>query len=228
MRIINVLSSFNCDALTNPNILLCFTFPYCHSMVFNQLAMILVGLTIFFPPGANSDPCPTGLVAVNVTSSADIENLTDVISCTGQGDFNVTWYSSLTLGQSISVHGLKNVTITGVAFPTIHGGLGDDNDGGAGGGTGIFSVSDRSTLSLNKMVLAGGKSENGAAVNLVSHSSLFVYDCNFTAHNASNGGETRRLPPVEVEINNSHVVRHDHSVLLLNMCPAGQTVDVLY
>ena len=49
------------------------------------------------------------------------------------------------LAEVIEISDLKNVTMTGVGFPTIHGRLYDESDGGAlvnaGGGTGIFSVS---------------------------------------------------------------------------------------
>lgn len=183
-------------------------------MVPHLLATILAGLAISFLPGVNSDPCPTGTVSVNVTSAADIDDLNDVMNCTGQGNFNVSWYSSLILGQNVNVHGLKEVTIAGFGFPTIHGGLGDDYDGGAGGGTGMFSVSDMSTLSLSKLVLAGGKNTYGGAVDLVSSSFLFAHDCNFTNHNASYGGETPTFPSPRVVFSKSHVVQYDHSLLL--------------
>lgn len=164
-----------------------------HSMVFCMLAMVLVGLTISFLSGAESAACPIGTVAMNVASAADIEILTDILNCTVRGDFDVTWHSNQTLAQRIEVSNMKNVTVTGSGNHTIHGGLGDDNDGGAvihaGGGTGIFSVSDGSKLTLTNVVLAGGNASRGGAVELVSDSSLFVYDCSFTSNYASDGGE---------------------------------------
>ncbi|CAN0266005.1 unnamed protein product, partial [Laminaria digitata] len=67
----------------------------------------------------------------------------------------------------------------------------DEDDGGslvnAGGGIGIFSVSGGSKLSLTNLVLEGGNAEYGAAINLLSSSYLFAYDCNFLNNNASIG-----------------------------------------
>ncbi|CAN0495476.1 unnamed protein product, partial [Laminaria digitata] len=59
----------------------------------------------------------------------------------------------------------------------------------AGGGTGIFAVSGGSNLSLTNLVLEGGNTEYGAAVNLLSSSYLFAYDCTFVNNIASFGGK---------------------------------------
>ena len=157
------------------------------------LALSLAGLTSFLASGAESAPCPSGTIGLNVTSEADIHKLTQVFNCTGQGSFNVKWYSSVTLAQRIDISSMKNVTITGSGFPTIRGGLGtDENDRGEGvdpdKGTAIFSVSNGSTLRLSHLVLTGGQAENGGAVYLVSSSTLFVFGCTFANNNASNGG----------------------------------------
>lgn len=167
--------------------------------MFDLLVMMLAGLTVFFASGAESAPCPSGTVGVNVTSEADIHRLTHVLNCTGQGSFDVRWYSSLTLAHRIEVSDAKNVTIRGSASPTIRGGIIDAGKGDGGtvidrenATTGIFSVSDGSTLRLSHLVLAGGREKNGGAVDLVSSSNLFLVDCAFLNNNASKGGKTRR------------------------------------
>ena len=100
----------------------------------------------------------------------------------------------MTIEERIELFDRKNVTVTGTSFPSFFGGLGDDNADGvvidAGSGTGIFSVSNGSTLRLNNLVLEGGNAENGGAVDVRSSSSLFVFGCLFANNKASNGGET--------------------------------------
>lgn len=156
-------------------------------MLFNLLALALAVVAISFPLGTESAPCPTGTVAMNVASAADVQNLTDVLNCAGPGDFNVLWHSNQTLAQRIEVSDRKNVTVTGSAFPTIHGVQYDDND--AGGGSGMFYVTRGSTLRLSNLVLDGGSAENGGSVRVLSSSNLFVYSCTFSNNIASKGGE---------------------------------------
>ena len=185
-------------------------------MAFVKLVPTLSGLALSFISGAESALCPTGTVEINVTSIADVHNLNDVMNCTGEGDFMVTWYSNLTLDQTIEASNMKNVTVTGVGSPTIHGGLYNENTGednlDAGEGLGIFSVSDASTLKLSNLVLTGGNAQDGGAVNLLSSSSLFVYDCTFLSNNASNGGETIHV----MEFSTSRVTRQKQSVFLVS------------
>lgn len=183
-------------------------------VLFDILAMVLTGVAIAFMSGAESAKCPTSTVVVNVTSAEDVQILADALKCTGGGDFNVTWYSNLTLGQTIEVSYLTSVTITGSGSPVIHGGLGGDTYGSAfldgESGTALFSVSDGATLSLVNLILVGGKSGNGGAVALFSSSSLYVYGCNFALNNASDGGETRCVSYHRMDSTNNHVARYDH------------------
>lgn len=155
----------------------------------------MAGFAVSCLPGAHSAPCPVGTVDINVRYPADVHNLADAFNCTGQGAFNVTWYSNLTLVNSINVADMKQVTVTGSGSPTISGGLGDDNDDGSiddpRTGTQIFSVSNGSSLRLSHLVLEGGQAEHGGAIEVSSSSSLFVFDCSFSNNNASRGGETR-------------------------------------
>ena len=128
----------------------------------------------------------------------DVQNLTDELACAGERSFNITWLASLTIEERIEVSDHKNVTISGAGvLTTIRGPLGDDSNTGGivqyGSGGGIFSVSDGSTLRLNNLVLDGAKAEKGGAVDVLSSSSLFVFDCTFTTNNASEGGEIPRV-----------------------------------
>lgn len=159
--------------------------------------MMMVGLITCYLSGAELIPCPWTTVTVNVTTAADIRNLSDVLSCIGEGDFNITWYSSLNIAEPVVVSNEKNVTVTGVFFPRIRGGLVENNGDRAvveaGNGNGLFSVSNRSTLRLNNLVLAGGNAEHGGAISLYSSSSLDLFGCTFVDNNATNGGETTCL-----------------------------------
>lgn len=154
---------------------------------------IVVGLAVFFVSGAASTLCPSNIVAVNVTSTADAQNLTDALACTGAGNFDITWYPSVSIEQTIDVSNEKDVTVTGIGLPIIRGALYDDigdyttSDGGRG--TGIFKVSNGSTLRLSHLVLEGGNEDNGGAIHLDLDSSLVVFNCAFTNNNASRGGE---------------------------------------
>lgn len=167
--------------------------------MFDLLAMVLAALTIWFVSAAESVPCLSEHVGLNVTSEADIHELTQVFNCTGQGSFDVKLYSSVSLDQRIDIPIMTNVTITGYGFPTISGGLGVGTRDGSSvfdrenGTTGLFSVSNGSTLRLNHLVLAGGEADNGAAVRLYSSSTLFVFGCTFANNKAWNGGELTRL-----------------------------------
>lgn len=154
------------------------------------MAMMMVGFAISFILGTESALCPSSTVTIDVTSAADVQNLTDVLACTGEGAFDIVWYPSVTIGQEIEVSSGKNVAITGVGLPSIRGA---DADAEVGSGTGMFSVSNGSTLTLNHLVLEGGNAEHGGAVNLISSSFLFVLSCAFANNSAENGGETTSL-----------------------------------
>lgn len=160
------------------------------------MAMIIVGLAISFMPAAESALCLSSTVAINVISPADVQNLTDVFACPGRGTFDISWYSSATITQTIEISDMKEVTITGVGVPRVGGALADNNGAGAvvntefGSDTGMFSVSNGSTLRLNHLVLEGGNAEHGGAISLKLSSSLFVLSCVFANNIAENGGET--------------------------------------
>lgn len=169
-----------------------------YRMILYAMTLLAAGLGISSTSGAPSAPCPSGTIIVNVTSMVDVQNLTDELACAGEGSFNITWLVSLTIEERIEVSDHKNVTITGAGvLTTIRGPLVDDSNTDGivqyGSGDGIFSVSDGSTLRLNNLVLDGGQAEKGGAVDVLSSSFLFVFDCTFTSNNASEGGEIPRV-----------------------------------
>lgn len=161
------------------------------------MAILAAGMIMPFMSAAEPARCPSNTVLVDVYSTADVQILTDELACTGEGFFNITWHQSLSVEKNIKVSGNKNVTITGTDFrSSIRGAFADDNAGSVvnyGGGTGIFSVSNGSSLRLNYLVLEGGRAENGGAVDVISNSSLYLFGCNFTDNRASIGGETLLL-----------------------------------
>lgn len=157
--------------------------------------MIVVGLAIsLVSTAAASTPCPSSTVTIDVTAASDVRNLADALACTGAGTFNITWYLSTAIEQTIEVSHTKDVTVTGVGMPSIRAASADNNAdevfAGGGSDTGIFAASKGSTLRLNQLVLEGGDAEHGGAVNLRSNSSLFASGCIFTHNTATYGGET--------------------------------------
>lgn len=158
-------------------------------------AIMMAGWTLLFISGAETAPCPGGTVDIHVTEAGDLPRLSDVLNCTGGGVFNISWLSSLYIPQVIEVSSSKVVTVTGSGFPTISGVLNDDVDAvdveiDSGSTSGMFSVSDGSTLSINDIVMNGGQSEEGGAIAVLSSSSLWVSGCTFKNNNASTGGES--------------------------------------
>ena len=165
-------------------------------MTLHAMALLMAGLAFAFTSGAAASPCPAATVAIDVTSTAMVQNLTDVLACSGEGSFSITWHASLTIENTIKVSDNKNVTITGVGSAgIIRGALSGDVDDDSimqnRSRTGMFSVSNRSTLRLNHLVFDGGHAEKGGAVDVLSSSSLFVFDCTFTRNKASKGGEAK-------------------------------------
>lgn len=116
------------------------------------------------------------------------------LPCRVSGVFNVTWYNSLNIYQRIEISDHKNLTVTGIGFPTIRSALIDDEDidiaiDMGSSTTGLFRVQNASSLILNQLRIEGGSSDHGGAVSAVSSSLLYVHHCEFTNNNATNGGE---------------------------------------
>ena len=154
---------------------------------------MLAGMALaFFIPSVKPAQCPSGTVAISVTSIPDVQILSDALNCTGPGVFDVTWKGDLQLDRRIDASDMKIVTVTGSGFPTHSGALDRDNDSGAIGdarpGAGIFLVSDGSALHLNNVALYGGNAERGGAVSVLSSSYLSAFGCTFTNRIAIEGG----------------------------------------
>lgn len=161
------------------------------SMVWDAL-LVVAGWTISLTSGAELVACPTGTVEKSVTSSGDLHSLTDTMNCSGQGVFNVTLHSSVQLRKRIEVSDEKTVHIAGSGLPTIRAAVQGNNtpsaDTDTGETTGIFLVSNGSTLNISALVLEGGFSEYGGAVTVLSSSSLHAFDCVFRDNSAATGG----------------------------------------
>lgn len=167
---------------------MCLSVKLSSRTTFDFTTLMMVGVLFSLLCGAGSAPCPSSTVQVNVTSTTDLQNLTDALACSGKGVFDITWFSSMEITQIIEVSDSKEVAVTGTGFPTIRGAVLDDIGEG-----GIFSVSTGSSLRLIDLVLQGGNAQNGGAVNVHSSSTLFVVGCTFVNNTASNGGEATNL-----------------------------------
>ena len=152
----------------------------------NTMAAKLV-LLFSFLQMAEPGVCPDGTVSMKVATTSELKTLMTTIDCTGEGVFNVTWIGRVSLVEAIEIRDKKNLTVTGStsALTNFSSAIID-----AGGTTGIFTVYDGSTISLNSLVLEGGNEKRGAAVDARSSSSVIVDDCVFTNNIATNGGET--------------------------------------
>ena len=146
-----------------------------------------LALAFSFLQGAEPGVCPAGTMSMNVSTRSELQSLMTTINCTGEGVFNVTWMGHVSLVEAIEIREEKKLIVTGSASE-----LNDFSNAviDARGGTGMFNVYKESTLSLNRLVLQGGSSTNGSAVDARSSSSVIVDDCFFTNNNATNGGET--------------------------------------
>lgn len=150
------------------------------------LAALAASQSFLFMSGATPAPCSSGIVSMTVTTPADLLTMISTMNCTGEGTFDVVWTGTVPLLEVVEVSQMKRLTVTGSsrapADPSS-----DVMD--AGGATGIFRVSNGSTLTLNDMVLVGGTSVEGAAIHARDYSFVRVVGCTFTKNNATNGGE---------------------------------------
>lgn len=180
------------DTLTT-TILLCSCIVL-NSMVFYRMAMILAGVFTSLAHGAQQAPCPSHTVQVNLKSGGGVQSLTDAMNCTGAGVYNVTLHGRLQLKKRIEISAQKHITFTGYLDDAITG----YKDCGvaaidAGGTTGIFRVSQGSTLSIKDLQLRGGYSEDGGAVAVTSSSTFIASGCVFTNNSASTAGGEETL-----------------------------------
>ena len=158
------------------------------------MVAVATGLLLYFIAGVEGVECLSNAVVIDVATADDLQNFIEAINCTGEGNFNVTWFGNVQIGVRIDISGNKRLTVTGSGSnPNSAAGIDDDIDAvamiDAGGVNGIFSVSKRSSLNLNKLVLTGGHSLNGGAISASSLSAVRVVDCIFTNNTASTGGK---------------------------------------
>lgn len=164
-------------------------------MLFNGFAKLVAGFAIAFISGAQSAPCSSSPVHVDVATTADVQGLTANMTCTGEGVFDVTWYGSLEIEQTIVVSDQKSVTVTGSSYLSTSTAEPDANEPdaiiNAVNSSRIFLVSNGSTLTLNNLVLNGGYSEeSGGGVAVLTYAFLNVSGCVFTNNQAATtGGE---------------------------------------
>lgn len=156
-------------------------------LLLHFLAVMAGSQCLFFMAGAMSAPCSGDTVSMTVTTPAELQSMISLMNCTGKGTFDVVWTGTVPLLQAIEVSQMKKLTVTGSGR-----GFADPSSDvmDAGSTTGIFQVSNRSTLTLNGMVLDGGTSLQGAAIHARGYSFVRVNGCTFTNNNATDGGET--------------------------------------
>ena len=152
-----------------------------------NLMAVKSAILFSFLQGAEPGVCPAGTMSIDVATTSELQTLMKTINCTGEGVFNVTWIGRVSLLETIEVRQNKRLTVTGSTSA-----LADFSTAviDAGRTTGMFTVYDGSSLILNRLLLEGGTSANGAAVDARSSSSVSVDDCVFTNNVATKGGET--------------------------------------
>ena len=154
------------------------------------IVMAKLALMFSFLQGAEPGVCPASTVSMKVETTSELQTLMTTINCTGEGVFNVTWIGRVSLVEAIELREGKKLTVTGSTLE-----LTDFSSAAidAGWATGMFTVYNGSTLSLNSLVLEGGNVTNGAAIDVRSSSSVSVDDCVFANNIATDGGETLKI-----------------------------------
>lgn len=173
-----------------------------HALVAAMAAKVALFLSL--TSGAGAAPCPAGTTSMDVATTAELELMINTINCTGEGVFDVTWIGSVPVVQIIEVCEKKQLAVTGSTL-TLTTAAPTDTDLpsaviDAGSTTGIFRVCNGSTLTLNNLILDGGISTNGAAIDARASSAVYVTDCAFTNNNATTGGETVHVCTVRMVI----------------------------
>lgn len=152
--------------------------------------MILAGIAFSLVRGEQPAPCPSVTVAVELTSAGGVKPLTDALNCCGSGVFSITLQGRLQIEEIIEISDQKDVTVTASVEKTS-----ESNRGGslyaeidAGHSSGIFFVSNGSTLVISNLIINGGYSDNGGAVAVTSSSFLYVFNSTITNNKASSAG----------------------------------------
>lgn len=141
---------------------------------------------------------------MDVNSTADAEALVEALDCTGGGVFKVAWHGSVATNQTFHVTEGVSLTITGkqTSMSALDGHEGKATIAGDNitSQSGIFSISAASTLTLDNLVVQGGKPAidyGGGAVDAQgsadANTTVNVIDCLFT-HNTGNSSGARGRP----------------------------------
>lgn len=152
---------------------------------------LAVGMaSTLFISGVNSTEC-VNAQTIEVSSTADAQHLSDALTCTGGGVFDVIWYGSVSINQTIEVPDGISLTITGSGFSSS---LPLDRSASTAtilgvkstSQTGMFHVSGASTLNLDNLVLQGGYSDDNTGAGAVKAQgasgviqTVNVTDCHF-------------------------------------------------
>ncbi|MEP5729812.1 MAG: hypothetical protein ABJL67_10645, partial [Sulfitobacter sp.] len=130
------------------------------------MAMIVAGIIFSLVRGLRAAPCPADAVAVDLPSNSGVYRLIDALNCTGPGVYNVSVHGRLEIERKINISEQKIVNITGSADDDFKS---TSNPSGytvvsAVHTTGMFSVSNGSTLIITRLTLEGGSSVEGGTV----------------------------------------------------------------
>lgn len=143
-----------------------------------------------FPSGVDSAQC-ADTQTIEVASTADAWHLSDALNCTGGGVFDVTWYGSVSINETIQVSDGISLTVSGSGFsskPPLDGDAPTATIVGvkSTSETGIFHVSGASSLTLDNLVIKGGRSNHTTGAGAVRAKgsagvipTVSVIDCHF-------------------------------------------------
>lgn len=136
---------------------------------------------------------------MDVNSTSDAEALVEALDCTGGGVFNVAWYGSVATNQTFHVTAGVSLIITGTnsSLFALDGHEGKATIAGdkITSQSGIFSLSADSSLTLDNLVLQGGKPAidyGGGAIDAQgsadANTTVNVIDCLFTRNTGNSSG----------------------------------------
>lgn len=147
----------------------------------NLLAVaVTAALATFSVVHVGSAACSSDPYRGDVVAESDVEALRGAMGCDGNGTFEVTWHS-VSILERIEVSDGKNLTVTG-RFDA-------EAEINARGTDGIFFVYNRSTLTLNQLVLSGGNATGAGGAIAIDSSTVNVDGCSFVGNSASISGD---------------------------------------
>lgn len=158
-----------------------------------RLDILILLVSSRVAPQVESAACAAGIITLEISSSSDLENLHSVLDCTGGGVFDVSWYGTVAVNDTLYVPDGSDLTVTGFSSrSTLDEGSNPTAtiDGGHRTPFGFFCLYNNSALTLNNLVLDGGYStSNGGAVGALEEDldpgpiARFVNIVDCTLHN---------------------------------------------